>query len=65
MRNRPLDYAIAQHILPAIEGYGAGFRERLVKLEQKLTDLDLNMSKRALKAIIEEGDSYADTYSYF
>ncbi|VFS52645.1 AAA family ATPase [Budvicia aquatica] len=65
MRNRPLDYAIAQHILPAIEGYGAGFRERLVKLEQKLTDLDLNMSRRALKAIIEEGDSYADTYSYF
>ncbi|MFK3934025.1 hypothetical protein ACI2JB_10550 [Pantoea agglomerans] len=65
MRNRPLDYAIAQHILPAIEGHGAGFRERLVKLEQKLTDLDLNMSKRALKAIIEEGDGYADTYSYF
>ncbi|HIE0659588.1 TPA: AAA family ATPase [Providencia rettgeri] len=65
MRNRPLDYAIAQHILPAIEGYGAGFRERLVKLEQKLTDLDLNMSKKALKSIIEEGDSYADTYSYF
>lgn len=65
MRNRPLDYAIAQHILPAIEGYGAGFRERLAKFEQKLTDLDLNMSKRALKAIIEEGDSYADTYSYF
>ncbi|MBD8483342.1 hypothetical protein [Pseudomonas coleopterorum] len=65
MRNRPLDYAIAQHILPAIEGYGPGFRERLIKLEQKLTDLDLNMSKRALKAIIEEGDSYADTYSYF
>lgn len=65
MRNRPLDYAIAQHILPAIEGHGAGFRERLIKLEQKLTDLDLNMSKRALKAIIEEGDSYADTYSYF
>ncbi|WCH23253.1 hypothetical protein [Aeromonas salmonicida] len=65
MRNRPLDYAIAQHILPAIEGYGSGFRERLVRLEQKLADLDLNMSKRALKSIIEEGDSYADTYSYF
>lgn len=65
MRSRPLDYAIAQHILPAIEGYGPGFRDRLIKLEQKFTDLDLNMSKRALKAIIEEGDSYADTYSYF
>ncbi|AHX31490.1 AAA family ATPase [Aeromonas hydrophila] len=65
MRNRPLDYAISQHILPAIEGYGSGFRERLVRLEQKLTDLDLNMSKKALKSIIEEGDSYADTYSYF
>jgi len=65
MRNRPLDYAVAQHILPAIEGYGSGFRERLVRLEQKFTDLDLSMSKRVLKAIIEEGDSYADTYSYF
>jgi hypothetical protein len=65
MRNRPLDYAVAQHILPTIEGYGAAFRERLVKLEQKLSDLDLSMSKRALKNIIEEGDNYADTYSYF
>lgn len=65
MRNRPLDYAVAQHILPTIEGYGAAFRERLVKLEQKLSDLDLSMSKRALRNIIEEGDNYADTYSYF
>lgn len=65
MRNRPLDYAVAQHILPAIEGYGAAFRDRLVKLEQKLSDFDLNISKRALRNIIEEGDNYADTYSYF
>ncbi|GAB3371835.1 hypothetical protein [Azotobacter armeniacus] len=65
MRNRPLDYAVAQHILPAIEGYGAAFRDRLVKLEQKLSDFDLNVSRRALKNIIEEGDNYADTYSYF
>jgi len=65
MRNRPLDYAVAQHILPAIEGYGAAFRDRLLKLEQKLSDFDLNISKRALRNIIEEGDNYADTYSYF
>jgi DNA polymerase III delta prime subunit len=65
MRNRPLDFAVAQHILPAVEGYGAAFRERLLKLEQKLIDFDLNISRRALRNIIDEGDNYADTYSYF
>lgn len=65
MRNRPLDYAVAQHILPAIEGYGAAFRDRLVKLEQKLIDFDLTLSRKTLRNIIEEGDNYADTYSYF
>lgn len=65
MRNRPLDYAVAQHILPAIEGYGAAFRDRLVKLEQKLIDFDLILSRKTLRNIIEEGDNYADTYSYF
>ena len=65
MRNRPLDYAVAQYILPAIEGYGAAFRDRLVKLEQKLIDFDLTLSRKTLRNIIEEGDNYADTYSYF
>lgn len=65
MQNRPLDYAIAQHILPLIEGHGSAFRDRLSKLDQKLTDFDLNHSRKLLRSMMEEGDNYAETYSYF
>lgn len=65
MRIQPLDYAISQHILPLIQGHGQAFKERLLKLDQKLTELDLNLSKKSLRSILDEGDNYAETYSYF
>jgi DNA polymerase III delta prime subunit len=65
LRIQPLDFAINQHILPLIEGYGAGFKERLHNLEQKLVELDLNLSKATLKNIINNGDIYSESYSYF
>jgi len=65
LRVQPLDFAINQHILPLIEGYGAGFKERLHNLEQKLIELDLNISKVTLKNIINNGDIYSESYSYF
>ncbi|MNZ19306.1 hypothetical protein D3C78_363310 [compost metagenome] len=65
MRTQPLDFAICQHILPLIEGHGSAFKERLLTLEQKLTELDLSKSKVALKSIIDNGDIYGDSYSFF
>ncbi|WGL28441.1 AAA family ATPase [Pectobacterium brasiliense] len=65
LRVQPLDFAINQHILPLIEGYGTGFKERLQNLEQKLAELDLHISKSTLKNIINNGDIYSESYSYF
>jgi DNA polymerase III delta prime subunit/flagellar hook-basal body complex protein FliE len=65
MRSPPLDYAINQHILPLVEGYGSSFRERLSYVEEKLTELEFNLSKSTLKSIIENGDIYSDSYSFF
>ena len=60
-----LDFAINQHVLPLIEGYGAGFKERLHNLEQKLVEFDLHISKATLRNIINNGDIYSESYSYF
>lgn len=61
----PLDYAIAQHVLPSIKGHGLGMRERMNKLEAKLTEFDYIISRRIVQTIIENGDEFSDSYSYF
>lgn len=59
----PVDFAIAQHILPKIKGHGKGFKERLQEVDTVLTDSRLHHSKRLLKQILDNGSDYADTYS--
>ncbi|HDS1681265.1 TPA: hypothetical protein QEM39_002817 [Pseudomonas putida] len=61
----PLDYAIAQHVLPSIKGHGLGMRERMNKLEAKLTEFDYIISRKIVQTIIENGDEFSDSYSYF
>lgn len=61
----PLDYAVSQHVLPLIYGYGSGFKERLVSLEKMLDEWDFNLSKKLLQDVIETGDGFADSYSFF
>lgn len=65
MRSQPLDLAISMHILPLIQGHGQAFKERLSKLDQTLADLEFVISRKRLKSLIEEGDNYAESYSYF
>lgn len=65
MRTPPLDYAVSQHILPLIEGYGSAFKERLIDLEQKLNEYDFAISKAALNNMINHGDIFGDSYSFF
>ncbi|MCJ8168434.1 hypothetical protein [Atopomonas sediminilitoris] len=64
-KSEPLDYAIAQNILPSIKGHGQGMRERLIKLESKLTEYEFIISKKIVQSIIEAGDEFSDSYSFF
>ncbi|HDU2975122.1 TPA: hypothetical protein RFJ45_005481, partial [Klebsiella pneumoniae subsp. pneumoniae] len=63
MHTPPLDYAVSQHILPLIDGYGSAFKERLIDLEQKLNEYDFTISKKMLNSIINQGDIFGDSYS--
>ena len=59
----PIDFAVAQHIIPKIKGHGAGFKERLNEVDKVLSEARLQHSKRLLKYILDNGSEYADTYS--
>lgn len=58
-----LDYAVAQHILPLINGNGIIFNSLLSKLREEIVPLDY--SKRLLKKIIERGEQNHHFYSFF
>lgn len=59
----PIDFAVAQHILPKIKGHGKGFKDRLLALDKVLSDSRLLQSKRLLKQILDNGSEFADTFS--
>ena len=58
-----LDYAIAQHVLPLINGYGDTYRKRLEDLEKAIDQLD--HSKRVLARILEAGENEHGFYRFF
>lgn len=64
-RYQPMDFAIAQHVLPMINGFGKGYRERLNQLHQKLGECNYEVSRNLLNSIIERGDEMMDSYSFF
>ncbi|EGU56406.1 hypothetical protein VINI7043_08450 [Vibrio nigripulchritudo ATCC 27043] len=59
-----MDFAIQQHILPHIEGYGASFRKRL---EQLLTIVNKTYPRSAsqIERILASGNEFTGSYSYF
>ncbi|HAV5391116.1 TPA: hypothetical protein ACVB6Z_000547 [Acinetobacter baumannii] len=59
----PIDYAIAQHIIPKIKGYGKSFKNRLLELEALLSTSHLTHSRRLIKQIMENGGDFGDTFS--
>jgi MoxR-like ATPase/Skp family chaperone for outer membrane proteins len=59
----PIDFAVAQHIIPKIKGHGSGFKERLNEVDKVLSEARLQHSKRLLKYVLDNGSEYADTYS--
>ena len=64
-KTEPLDFAISQHILPAISGQGTGLREKLKQLELKLEEFKYTNSRKIVSRIIETSDDFSDSYSYF
>ncbi|NUU38092.1 hypothetical protein [Pseudomonas sp. C2B4] len=64
-RYKAMDFAIAQHILPVINGYGKGYRDKLSQLHQKLGDYNYEVSRNLLSGIIEQGDELTESYSFF
>lgn len=59
----PIDFGIAQHIIPKIKGHGVGFKDRLNEVDKVLTEYRLQHSKRLLKHVLDSGSEYADSYS--
>jgi hypothetical protein len=60
---RALDYAVAQHILPLINGNGDKYRRRLDDLQKAIDNLD--NSKRLLKRIVDVGEEDQKFYRFF
>ncbi|KLN96646.1 ATPase AAA [Moellerella wisconsensis] len=59
-----MDFAIEQHILPHIEGYGLGFKKRLEELSDILGRL-YPRSSAQLERIITNGNEFTNSFSYF
>ncbi|GLU56874.1 ATP-binding protein [Dyadobacter frigoris] len=66
--NRPLDYCIAQRLLPLINVQGENARKKLNDLLSLLKSNKFDISSRILEEIIQaggEGEIYEDNYNYF
>ena len=66
--NRPLDYAIAQSLLPLINVQGIHAKQKLKELQEKLPEEKFSISASILKDIIslgEEGEIYENQFNYF
>lgn len=58
-----LDYAICQHIIPLLNGYGQNFGKRLTQLSDVIPD-EMTITHKMLKRIIEMGNQNMFTYGF-
>lgn len=66
--NKPLDYAIAQRLLPLINVQGINAKQKLKELQDMLPEEKFSISAGILKDIIslgEEGEIYENQFNYF
>ncbi|MFD2556295.1 AAA family ATPase [Sphingobacterium tabacisoli] len=66
--NKPLDYCIAQRLLPLINTQGAESKHKLENLKEKLKEHKCEISYRILDGIITTGSEkgiYEDNFNYF
>lgn len=59
-----MDFAIEQHILPHIEGYGHAFKQRL-EIFSELLGRSYPRSSAQLEQIISSGNEFTSSFSYF
>lgn len=60
-----LDYAIAQKLLPLINGYGETYRDFLKQLQEKCDKSSMPKCNDIIKAIIKNGDKNMQYYQFF
>lgn len=60
-----LDYAIAQKVLPKIQGHGDDYEKWLEELRSILNSNDLNMSAKIVKDITERGVQQMKYFQFF
>lgn len=60
-----LDYAVAQRLLPKVNGGGDSYRDSLNRLREICEKRNLTKCKRILQDIIERGESSMNYYQYF
>ncbi|CAM3557450.1 AAA family ATPase [Paraphotobacterium marinum] len=58
-----LDYAVSQHIIPLLNGYGKNFGTRLEQLKSCIPD-EMEISHKMLHKIIRNGDQNMFTYGF-
>ena len=66
--NKPLDYSIAQRLLPLINVQGTNSKQKLKDLQAMLPEEKFSISANILKDIIslgEEGEIYENQFNYF
>lgn len=61
----PLDYAIAQKILPMLNGYGDEFKEMLEKLSKVFDNAGLSKCKNITEKMLRAGNREYDYYQFF
>ncbi len=59
-----LDFALSQHILPHIEGYGSKFKNRIVKLSDAIGK-GYPKTQKHIERILASGNDFTGTYSFF
>lgn len=60
-RYTAFDYAVSQHLIPLLNGYGSQFGKRLENLEKELPD-DMEKSRKYLNKLINYGNQNMFNY---
>ncbi len=66
--SRPLDYCVAQRLLPTINTQGEKQKQHLLKLLNVFSSKNMDISEKILEQIIkcgEDGGVFEDNYNYF